>query len=80
MIAGHGLSNLINWLCERRAGGGVEIDFYREDDGSLPVRTWLDGLPEDVRGKVIARIDLKADRLSITLTLRKSKAASANYD
>lgn len=35
-----------------------EIDFYREDDGTLPVKTWLDGLPEEVRGKVIARIDL----------------------
>jgi hypothetical protein len=29
-----------------------------EDDGSLPVMKWLDRLPEDVRGKVIARIDM----------------------
>jgi phage-related protein len=35
-----------------------EIDLYKEDDGALPVKTWLDGLPEEVRGKVIARIDL----------------------
>jgi hypothetical protein len=35
-----------------------EIDFFRAEDGSLPVKNWLDGLPEGVRGKVIARIDL----------------------
>lgn len=35
-----------------------DIDFYAEDDGSLPVKVWLDGLPEAVRGKVIARVDL----------------------
>ena len=34
------------------------VDFYRDDDGNLPVMKWLDTLPEDVRGKVIARIDL----------------------
>lgn len=41
-----------------RPAAGWKIDFYREDDGTFPVRTWLDGLAEDVRGKVIARIDL----------------------
>jgi hypothetical protein len=35
-----------------------EIDFYRAEDGSFPVQKWLDGLPESVRGKVIARVDL----------------------
>jgi phage-related protein len=35
-----------------------KVDFFREDDGSFPVRKWMDALPEDIRGKVIARIDL----------------------
>jgi phage-related protein len=35
-----------------------KIDFYRAENGSFPVQKWLDGLPEGVRGKVIARIDL----------------------
>jgi len=34
------------------------IDFFAEDDGKLPVQVWLDSLPVEVRGKVIARIDL----------------------
>jgi hypothetical protein len=41
-----------------RAAGDWKIEFYREEDGTFPVRTWLDGLPEEVRGKVIARVDL----------------------
>jgi len=36
------------------------IEFFEEQDGSRPVRAWLDGLPEGVRGKVLARIDLLA--------------------
>jgi phage-related protein len=35
-----------------------KVDFYREGDGSFPVRNWMESLPEDIRGKVIARIDL----------------------
>ena len=35
-----------------------KIDFYTGDDGSLPVRAWLDTVPQDVRGKVLARIEL----------------------
>jgi len=35
-----------------------KIDFYTRDDGSLPVRNWLDTVPQDVRGKVLARIEL----------------------
>jgi hypothetical protein len=35
-----------------------KIDFYADIDGSLPVRVWLDSVPEDVRGKVLARIEL----------------------
>jgi len=34
------------------------VDFYQDDDGKLPVMKWLGTLPEEVRGKVIARIDL----------------------
>ena len=34
------------------------VDFYQDDAGKVPVMRWLDNLPEDVRGKVIARIDL----------------------
>jgi hypothetical protein len=34
------------------------IDFYTGDDGTLPVRIWLDTVPQDVRGKVLARIEL----------------------
>jgi phage-related protein len=37
------------------------IKFFEEQDGSQPVRAWLDGLPEGVRGKVLARIDLLAE-------------------
>lgn len=36
------------------------IEFFEEQDGSRPVQAWLDGLPEGVRGKVLARIDLLA--------------------
>ena len=34
------------------------VDFFVEDEGRIPVQVWLDGLPAEVRGKVIARIDL----------------------
>jgi hypothetical protein len=37
------------------------IDFFRLADGSEAVRDWLDDLPEEVRGKVLARIDLMAE-------------------
>ena len=35
-----------------------KIDFYADEDGSFPVRIWLDRVPEEVRGKVLARINL----------------------
>lgn len=35
-----------------------KIDFYRSDDGRFPVQVWMDSLTREVRGKVIARIDL----------------------
>jgi hypothetical protein len=35
-----------------------KIDFYTAHDGSLPVRVWLDTVPPEVRGKVLARIEL----------------------
>ena len=38
-----------------------QIEFYEERNGGRPVLIWLDGLPEEVRGRVLARIDLLAD-------------------
>jgi len=35
-----------------------KIDFYTDEDGSFPVRVWLDSVPVEVRGKVLARIEL----------------------
>ena len=35
-----------------------KIDFYIDENGSAPVRSWLDTVPEEVRGKVLARIEL----------------------
>jgi len=36
------------------------IEFFEEQNGSRPVQVWLDSLPEEVRGRVSARIDLLA--------------------
>ncbi len=35
-----------------------KINFYADEDGLFPVRLWLDSVPEEVRGKVLARINL----------------------
>ena len=35
-----------------------KIDFYADEDDSFPVRAWLDSVPDEVRGKVLARIEL----------------------
>lgn len=35
-----------------------DIEFYFDDDGDAPVQDWLGNLPEEVRGKVLARIQL----------------------
>ncbi len=37
-----------------------QIHFFQDEEGDEPVRSWLDGLPEEVRGRVLARIDLLA--------------------
>jgi phage-related protein len=34
------------------------VDFYADEDGTLPVRDWLDTLPEEVRGKMLARLEM----------------------
>jgi len=34
------------------------VDFFRDQGKALPVRDWMLGLPEEVRGKLIARIEL----------------------
>jgi len=36
------------------------IEFFEEENGTRPVQAWLDGLPKDVRGRVLARIELLA--------------------
>jgi len=38
-----------------------QIEFFENENGGRPVQDWLDGLPEAVRGKVMARIDLLAE-------------------
>jgi len=37
------------------------IEFFEEKTAVRPVQDWLDGLPEKVRGRVLARIDLLAE-------------------
>jgi phage-related protein len=37
------------------------IEFFEKRNAARPVQDWLDGLPEKVRGRVIARIDLLAE-------------------
>src|SRR5437868_10739979 len=37
------------------------IEFFAERDGSLPVKKWLDSLSEEIRGKVLAKINLLAE-------------------
>jgi phage-related protein len=35
-----------------------QIEFFENDNGDPPVRDWLDSLPEEVRGKLAARVNL----------------------
>src|SRR3989337_3773088 len=37
-----------------------QVEFF-DQGGERPVQMWLDGLPEEVRGKVLARMDLLAE-------------------
>jgi phage-related protein len=37
------------------------IEFFEDTEGNRPVRVWLDGLPEEVRGKVLPRSELLAE-------------------
>jgi phage-related protein len=37
------------------------VEFFADDEGSQPVRDWLDSLPEGARGRMLARIDLLAE-------------------
>jgi phage-related protein len=34
----------------------VEVVFFKEDDGSVPMRTWLDGIPKKAQAKCLARL------------------------
>ncbi|MDO8518879.1 MAG: type II toxin-antitoxin system RelE/ParE family toxin [Deltaproteobacteria bacterium] len=36
----------------------TEVVFYREDDGSIPLLAWFDGLPNKVQDKCRMRIEL----------------------
>lgn len=35
---------------------GTNVYFYREQDGSVPVLGWMDGIPEGARDKIFYRI------------------------
>lgn len=37
-----------------------DVEFFEGADGSQPVKDWLDALEEEVRGKMLARIELLA--------------------
>lgn len=34
----------------------TEVIFYREDDGSIPMRKWLDSIPNKAQAKCMARL------------------------
>jgi len=36
----------------------VEVRIFREDDGSVPLRDWLDGLQDEARTRCLAALDL----------------------
>lgn len=36
------------------------VEFFEDEDGNEPVNRWLDALPDEVRGRILARIDLLA--------------------
>jgi hypothetical protein len=38
------------------------IEFFEDRNRPRPVQQWLDDLPEEVRGKVLPRIDLLAEQ------------------
>ena len=35
----------------------TKVVFYREEDGTVPVLDWLDGLPDKVKAKCRVRIE-----------------------
>ena len=39
----------------------TEVLIYQEEDGSVPLRDWLDGLEDEARVRCLARLDLLAD-------------------
>lgn len=40
----------------------TEVLLYRERDGSVPFRDWLDGLPEEARIRCLARLALLEEK------------------
>jgi hypothetical protein len=43
---------------EAKDPAGWEVDFFKEEDGTLPVRNWMLGLAKEVRAKLIARVQM----------------------
>jgi phage-related protein len=39
----------------------TEVIFYKDDDGSIPIQDWLDGLDANVQDKCLAYISLLED-------------------
>jgi hypothetical protein len=37
-----------------------QVEFFKDEKGTEPVKNWLDGLSDEVRGRVLARINLLA--------------------
>ena len=38
-----------------------QVEFFKDEQGAEPVKNWFDGLSDEVRGKVLARINLLAE-------------------
>jgi hypothetical protein len=34
----------------------VTVVFFKDDDGAVPMRTWLDGIPKQAQAKCLARL------------------------
>jgi phage-related protein len=41
-----------------KASTGWNVDFFKDQDGILPVRGWMLDLPKEVRGKLLARVEM----------------------
>jgi phage-related protein len=41
-----------------KASAGWDVDFFKNDNGTLPARSWMVDLPQEVRAKIIARVQV----------------------